>query len=158
MAYFRDKFRAIFQVKESPHRIALAFAFGVFMGISPFIGLHYIGGIFLAWLFGLNRLVAIIGISVNNPWTLVPISTSAVWLGVKMLGIDQVLPDVDWSSISLVAIMARLTDLEKFLVMIKKLLPLIAAFFTGSIVLCTLVSIASYFIILALITRYKKTT
>ncbi len=115
MAYFRDKFRAIFQIKESPHRIALAFAIGVFMGISPLLGLHYIGGVLLAMLFRLNKLVAIIGVSVNNPWTIVPISTFCVWVGAKILGIKQVLPEVDWGSISLTSIVMKFTSLENLM-------------------------------------------
>lgn len=156
MAYFRDKFRAIFQVKESPRRVALAFAFGVFMGISPFLGLHYIGGIFLAWLFRLNRLVAIIGISVNNPWTIVPISTFAVWLGAKLLGIKHVLPEVDWTNISLINMISRLKDLETFIVLVERLMPLIASFFVGSFIICTISAIASYFIVQILVNKYRK--
>ena len=156
MTYFKDKFRAIFQLKETPHRIALAFAFGVFVGISPFLGLHYAGGIFIAWLFRLNKLVAIIGISVNNPWTIVPLSTSAVWLGAKILSIQQVLPEVDWTSISLTSIISRFSDMESFLNLINKLMPLIKAFFAGSFILCTIFAVLSYFIILRLISRYRK--
>lgn len=160
MSYFRDKFRAIFNVKETPHRIALAFAFGVFMGISPFIGLHYIGGIFLAWFFRLNRLVAIIGISVNNPWTLVPISSFAVWLGAKVMGIRQVLPEVDWKGMTFITIVEWLksltTEPAKFIDLATTLMPLIKAFFVGSFLLCTASAIGSYFIIHRLATRYQK--
>jgi uncharacterized protein (DUF2062 family) len=157
MAYFRDKFRSIFQIKEPPHRIALSFAMGVFMGMSPLIGFHYIGGVLLAMLFRLNKLVAIIGISVNNPWTIVPISTFCVWVGAKLLGIKQVLPEVDWGSISLTSIMMKFTSLENLTRMIKELWPLLAAFFAGSFLICTLASIASYFIMLNLVNRYRKT-
>ena len=157
MAYFRDKFRSIFQIRESPHRIALAFAIGVFMGISPLLGLHYIGGVLLAMLFRLNKLVAIIGISVNNPWTIVPVSTFCVWVGAKLLGIKQVLPEVDWGSISLTGIVMKFTDLENLMNMIKDLWPLLSAFFVGSFLICTISAIASYFIIRELTDRYQKT-
>lgn len=161
MSYFRDKFRAIFNVKETPHRIALAFAFGVFMGISPFLGLHYIGGIFLAWFFQLNRLVAIIGISVNNPWTMVPISSFAVWLGAKVMGIKQVLPEVDWKGITFITIVDWLKSLTtepgKFIDLATTLMPLIKAFVVGSFLLCISAAIVSYFIIHRLATRYQKT-
>jgi len=160
MSYFRDKLRAIFNVQDTPHRIALAFAFGVFMGISPFLGLHYIGGIFLAWLFRLNRLVAIIGISVNNPWTLVPISTFSVWTGAKLMGIRQVLPEVDWQGITFMTIIewlkSLITEPNKFIDLAITLLPLIKAFIVGSFIVCTLSAIASYFIINILANRYKK--
>ena len=111
MTYFKDKFRAIFKIKDTPHRIALAFALGVFMGISPLLGLHYIGGIALAWLFRLSRLVAVVGVSVNNPWTIVPISTFCVWTGAKLMGIKQVLPEVDWGNITLTSILGQMSDL-----------------------------------------------
>ncbi|RJR18002.1 MAG: DUF2062 domain-containing protein [Nitrospiraceae bacterium] len=160
MSYIRDKLRAIFNVQDTPHRIALAFAFGVFMGISPFLGLHYAGGIFLAWLFRLNRLVAIIGISVNNPWTLVPISTLSVWTGAKLMGIKQVLPEVDWGSISFMTVVewgkSLITEPGKFIDLAITLLPLIKAFVAGSFVVCTLSAIISYVIISKLANRYKR--
>jgi uncharacterized protein (DUF2062 family) len=157
MAYFRDKFRSIFQIKEPPHRIALSFAMGVFMGMSPLIGFHYIGGVLLAMLFRLNKLVAIIGISINNPWTIVPISTFCVWVGAKLLGIKQVLPEVDWGSISLSSIVMQFTSLENLTNLIKELWPLLAAFFAGSFLICTIAAIVSYFIMLELVSRYRKT-
>ncbi|MBI4825737.1 MAG: DUF2062 domain-containing protein [Nitrospirae bacterium] len=160
MAYLRDKFKSIMQVHETPHRIALAFALGVFMGNSPFLGLHYVGGIFLAWIFRLNKLVAFVGVSVNNPWTIVPISTFSVWLGAKILMIKDVLPEVDWNAMTFTTVMAWLkslvTDSDNFFNLILDLMPLIKSFFVGSFIVCTLSSIASYFIILGVARRYKK--
>ncbi len=156
MSYFRDKLRSIFKVKDSPHRIALAFAFGVFMGISPLLGFHYAGGIFLAWLFRLNRLVAIIGISVNNPWTIVPLSSLAVWVGAKIMGIKQVLPEVDWKNMGLLSMIKKLANWENFLYAVNQMMPLIKAFIVGSFVICTVLAVISYFIIYSLAARYKK--
>lgn len=156
MAYFREKFKSIFKVKDSPQRIAAAFAVGVFMGISPLLGLHYIGGFFLAWLFRLNKLVTLVGVSVNNPWTIVPISTFCVWIGARIMGITQVLPEVDWRQTSLMSIMGRLTDLDQFLSVVRQLMPLIKSFFVGSFVICTAAAGVSYFIIQILAHRYHK--
>lgn len=156
MSYFRDAFRSIFKVQDSPHRIALAFAVGVFMGISPLLGLHYIGGIFLAWLFRLNKIVAVVGVSVNNPWTIVPISTFCVWVGAKLIGIKQVLPEVDWKHLSLMNILGGLSDFDNLILAVKKMLPLISAFFVGSFIICTVSAVISYFIIHNFAVRYKK--
>lgn len=157
MSYFRDKFRGIFNVKETPHRIALAFALGVFMGISPLIGLHYIGGFIIAWLFRLNKLVTLIGVSVNNPWTIVPLSSFSVWLGAKLIGLKQVLPEVDWENVTLTNIISKFTDMDRFINMTKEIMPLLASFFVGSFVICTIAAITSYFIIQISVTRYRKT-
>jgi uncharacterized protein (DUF2062 family) len=153
---FRDKFKSIFKVKDTPHHIAMAFAMGVFMGISPLLGLHYILAFVTAWLFRLNKLVAIVGVSVNNPWTIVPISTFCVWIGAKLLGIKQVLPEVDWKSLNLTSIVKKLTDLDNFLAVVNQLMPLIKAFFAGSFVVCTLSAIVSYFIIKTVAMRYHN--
>lgn len=157
MAYFRDKFKSIFQVKDTPHRIAMAFAIGVFMGISPFLGLHYIGAFFIAWLFKLNKLVAMVGVSVNNPWTIVPISTFCVWVGAKLMGIKQVLPEVDWQHVSLMSIIGRFSDLQGFIDMVRQLWPFLASFLVGSFLICTVSAVAGYIIIQILITKYKNT-
>lgn len=156
MAYFRDKFKSIFKVKDSPHRVALAFAVGVFMGISPFLGLHYIGAFLLAWFFRLNKLVALVGVSVNNPWTIVPITSFCVWIGAKLIGMNQVLPHVEWKHVTLPKIATKMADPENFLYIIKQLLPLIKAFFVGSFVICTVSAVVSFFIIHILASRYQK--
>lgn len=157
MGLFKDKFRTILLVKDSPHRIALAFAIGVFLGISPFLGLHYIGGFFVAWLAGLNKLVTMIGISVNNPWTIVPLSSFCVWIGAKLIGIKQILPEVEWESVTLMNVLGKFSDFHNFIEMIKQLWPLIASFFVGSLLIGSISAVASYFIIQMIMTRYKKT-
>jgi len=157
MSYFRDKFRGIFNIKDTPHRIAMAFALGVFMGISPLIGLHYLGAFFLAWLFRLNKLVTLIGASVNNPWTIVPISSFSVWVGAKLIGLKKVLPDVDWGNVTITNIVSKFTDMDKLIYLMKELMPLIASFFVGSMIMCTITSVASYFILQMLVIRYRKT-
>jgi hypothetical protein len=72
---YRDKLRGIFYVKETPHKIALSFAFGIFWGFSPFLGLHTIIAFFTAWLLGLNRFIAVAGVYITNPWTIIPAYT-----------------------------------------------------------------------------------
>ena len=129
---------------------------GVFVGISPFLGLHYIGAFFLAWLFRLNKLVAVVGVSVNNPWTIVPLSTFSVWIGAKMIGIKEVLPDIDWAGITFTKIAGKFTDIASLTSMTKTLWPVISSFFVGSMLICTISAMASYVIIKMLLGKYKK--
>ena len=53
----------------SPHSIALGFTFGVIAAMTPLFGLHFIIGIFLAWIFGASVIASLIGNCVGNPWT-----------------------------------------------------------------------------------------
>ena len=93
--------RSLLALDESPRRIALAFAVGVFLAFSPFIGLHTLLGLGIAFLFGLNRVAMLVGLFVNNPWTLVPIYAIATYIGGLMVGFPgQVsLPQVGWNQL-----------------------------------------------------------
>jgi uncharacterized protein (DUF2062 family) len=57
------------RLPHSPHSIALGFTFGVAAAITPFFGLHFFIGIFLAWCFRASIFASIIGNLVGNPWT-----------------------------------------------------------------------------------------
>ncbi len=97
---FRDKISQILSIRESPHRIALAFSVGIFIGMSPLLGIHTLLGIAVAWQFRLNKLVTLVGVYVTNPWTIIPIYTFGTWLGAKLLGVRHLLPDIDWSHLT----------------------------------------------------------
>lgn len=96
---FRERFRELLSINEPPHRLALAFSIGLFVGISPALGLHTVLGIAIAWLLGLNRVATLIGVYVTNPWTIVPIYTFSTWVGARLIGAEDILPDVKWSDV-----------------------------------------------------------
>jgi len=93
--------RSLLALDESPQRIALAFAVGVFLAFSPFLGLHTFLGLGIAFLFGLNRVAMLVGLFVNNPWTLVPIYGVATYLGGLVVGFPgQIsLPELGWNQL-----------------------------------------------------------
>lgn len=51
----------------SPEKIALGIAVGNFVGILPFLGLHTIMGIAIAYLMGLNQVIVFLGAQISNP-------------------------------------------------------------------------------------------
>ncbi|MEK6673339.1 MAG: DUF2062 domain-containing protein [Nitrospirota bacterium] len=138
----RDKLRLIFSVNESPRRVALAFAVGVFIGMSPLLGAHTILGFIAATLLRLNMLVTMAGVYVTNPWTIIPIYTFCTWVGAKCLGINDIIPDIEWSGVT-------------FLSLIGKLSPMLKPFILGTILIGTLSSLTAYFVIHYLLKRKK---
>jgi uncharacterized protein (DUF2062 family) len=86
--------------EQSPHKLALTCALGVFIGISPLIGLHTVMTFVFAWLFSLN-LATLFAISVliNNPWTMIPVYSIdhlfGTWL-FNYLNIDYVQLEPVW--------------------------------------------------------------
>lgn len=68
--YFYYRFR---RLKGDPHRVALAVALGVFIGITPTIPFHLITILGLTTIFRLSRLAAVLGCTViSNPLTVAP--------------------------------------------------------------------------------------
>jgi uncharacterized protein len=124
----------ISSIKESPHRVSLAFAIGVFIGMSPFLGIHTVLGILVAWLFRLNKVATIIGVYVTNPWTIIPIYTFSTWVGTKLLGIGMICPEMDWRHMTLSRILNEFS-------------PILKPFFFGSLLIGTLSAILSYVVI-----------
>lgn len=56
----------------TPRQTALAFAIGVFLSFSPFLGLQVLLGFGLAFTFGLSRAVMFAGLCTNLPWLMLP--------------------------------------------------------------------------------------
>jgi hypothetical protein len=97
----RNYVHRLLALDDSPERIALAFAIGVFLAFSPLLGLHTFLGLTIAFAFGLNRPAILIGVFVNNPWTLVPIYALGTYIGGHVLGFPETtsLPDFSWDQL-----------------------------------------------------------
>lgn len=63
--------RRLLTEESSPRRLALAFGVGAACGPPPIFFLHLASAAGLAWLLRLNKVVAVIGCNVTNPWTVI---------------------------------------------------------------------------------------
>ncbi len=70
----------------TPYSLAAGFAFGAAISFTPFVGLHFLFGGLLAWIFRANILASAFGTAVGNPWTFPFIWTAIYNLGYWMLG------------------------------------------------------------------------
>ena len=130
----RERLQLILSVKDTPHRLSLAFSLGVFIGMSPLLGLHTVLGVLVSTVFRLNRLVTLAGVFVTNPWTIIPIYTFSTLVGARCLGIKHILPDIDWNHITFGAL---LNDFR----------PLLMPFIFGTVLIGVFSSLISYAII-----------
>lgn len=130
----REKFRQILVIKDSPGLLALSFSTGIFIGMSPLLGIHTLLGVIVAWRFRLNKLVTLLGVYITNPWTIIPIYSFGTWFGVKLLGIHKVLPEVDWTSVT-------------FLDLIGKCRKLVLPFIVGNTVMGAIAAFIGYWVI-----------
>ncbi|HAG52542.1 MAG TPA: hypothetical protein DCL21_02025 [Alphaproteobacteria bacterium] len=70
----------------SSHKIALGFAFGALVSFTPYMGLHGLLAILLAYMFSASIVSAIIGTIIGNPWTFPLIWAWSLNLGNFILG------------------------------------------------------------------------
>ena len=73
---------------DTPARTAAAYAVGVFFGFSPFLGLHTILGLGVAFALNLNRVAVLLGIYSNLPWILPAYYTVTTLAGALILRAD----------------------------------------------------------------------
>lgn len=139
----KERLKSLLIVRDSPHRIALAFAMGVMVGISPLLGIHTVLGLVMASIFRLNRVVTLTGVYVTNPWTIVPIYAFSTWVGAIMLGADISANAVDWHNIGLATIG-------------KELEALLFPFIAGSSTVAVAASVLSYFIVRKIIGKSRS--
>jgi uncharacterized protein (DUF2062 family) len=81
--------RKLLQESRSPNHSALSFAVGAAISFSPFLGLHFLLALLIAFLFRLNKLEVAMGTLVNNPWTVAFVYSSAFFMGNGLLGWDM---------------------------------------------------------------------
>lgn len=128
----REKLRNIVYAKDSPRKVAMSFAVGTFIGVSPFLGFHTVLILAVAWMFRLNKVVALTAAYITNPLTLIPIYTFCIWIGAVLLGVDITAVKIDWDDFTMSVLFSEL-----------KLI--VAPFFLGTTVLGGVGALASYF-------------
>lgn len=153
MRSFKDLIKQLLHIEDSPERTALAYALGIFLGFSPFLGLHTIGGIVVAFLFRMNRVAVLLGVWTNLPWWIIPYYTVATWVGMKVIGF-QIDPAV-------LAEIFRLGLNEGFIQSdfwnrLASQSDLLLAFGVGSLILGTMLSFIAYPLSLRWIKFYRS--
>lgn len=140
--YIRDRIKAILKLDEPPHKLALAFALGVFVAFTPTIGLHLVTCLLLAWAFRVSKFVVITASLINNPWTMVPLYGFCIWLGLRITGNGGAAPSIAWGDLSLTNFYGVLR-------------PYIWPFVAGTLVVGVFAAVLSYFLFYYIALRYK---
>ena len=137
---------------DSPRRTAAAFALGVFLSFSPFMGLQILVGMATAFLLKLNRPAVFIGLCANLPWIIVPWYTLTTIAGGLILN-RPVVADFGQRFDALMKLSFYTAEFR------SQAFDLVAPFFwsylIGSTAGAILVGIAAYFVTVPLLTRWR---
>lgn len=83
----------VLHAHDTPHRIALGVAIGIFVAWTPTVGFQMVLTVALAWLLGANKLVGVPFVWISSPLTFVPIYLPNYYVGRWILSSDVPPPD-----------------------------------------------------------------
>ena len=138
----------------SPKRTAAAFALGVFLSFSPFLGLQILVGMGLAFLLKLSRPAVFLGLNANLPWILVPWYTVTTVAGGMLL--DRPIP-ADFGRRFDALMELSFYTREFRAAAIDLLAPFLWSFIVGSTIGAFVVGVTTYFVMAPLLARCRLT-
>ena len=151
---FRAAFRRLLAIDDPPERTALAFSIGVFIGFSPFLGLHTILATLLAFLFRFNKIAIYTGTFLNNPFlTLVPIIIASYAVGAFILGRPLRIPDEGLELLKY----PRLLSGDYYQLLFVQSRGILWTFAVGAMVLSVICSLLAYPLTLRALRIYRST-
>jgi uncharacterized protein (DUF2062 family) len=132
------------KIRGQPREIALGFALGLFVGMTPFIGLHTVMAIPLAALLKWNKISAAVAVWFTNAATAPFIYSITYVVGARIAGIKQVFSWKDVESLSAVYRLILHTP------------EMIWAMVIGGVILGLPLAVAGYYLAFYVVGRYQE--
>ena len=86
---WRKAYHRFLKIRGHPREISLGFALGLFVGMSPFMGLHTAIAILMAALFKWNKISAALAVWISNPLSAPVIYGITYLIGAKVLSYEN---------------------------------------------------------------------
>ncbi len=144
LAAARQKaYERFLRIHGTPQEIALGFALGLFVGMSPFLGFHMAIAVFLAALFEWNKVSAAVGVWISNPLTVPVIYPLTYLVGAKLLGSEKIYR------------FPQTMDMDYILHMIRSAPEIISTLTLGGIIFGIPLGVAGYLFAYVAVKKYQ---
>ena len=139
---FRERIRAMMSLDCSNRELAVSFALGMLVGVSPYFGLQTWICLSLSSFFRVPVFPMLLVSSVTNPLTVAFVYAGTTKVGMLLLGIDSCDIDFNWGDLGFsdIRLMGKTV-----------LLP----FFLGTHLVGIILSVFTYFIVYYIVKRYR---
>lgn len=132
------------RIRGQPQEIALGFALGIFIGMSPTMGVQMPIAVFFAALLKWSKIAAAFGVWITNPFTSPFVYGLTYIVGAKLLGLGNALTLPDEFTWSIVR------------EMLKSAPVILGALTLGGAVLGLPLAVLSYYLSFAAVNKYQK--
>ncbi len=145
-ASLRRRYYRFINFNGTPRKIALGFALGIMVGMTPFLGVHIITCVSLAAMLGWSKLTALLGCQITNFLTAPLIYPLNYWVGLKLIGMSN---DVKWTKVS---------DGAEMFDLMKQSPQILVDLFVGGVIVGMPLAIAAYIAVLKIFRLYRRRT
>lgn len=144
LASAQKTYERFLKIRGHPREIALGFALGLFVGMTPFMGLHTIAAVAVAALFKWNKISAAISVWITNAVTAPLIYGITYLVGARLMGLEKAFNLKEINSLSAVF------DL------ILKAPEIVWAMIVGGVVIGLPLAIIGYYFAFSITSRYQE--
>lgn len=138
-AYYR-----FLKIRGNPREIALGFALGILVGMTPFMGLHMAIAVPLAALFKWNKFSAALAVWISNPLSAPVVYGITYYVGAKVLFFENGYQ------------LPTQFDLDALLYTLRSAPEIIGILLVGGLVVGLPLAVAGYFFALKTIVEYRE--
>jgi len=143
----------LLHIHDTPERTAAAYALGVFLGFSPFLGFHTILAVILAFVLNLNRVAVLLGVYSNLPWIIAAYYAFTTMVGAAIMRV-RVPPGFRERLFELFELSTRSREFWRQLGQLLE--PLVLPYFIGSLLGAALLAAVAYPVALAFLQRRRR--
>ena len=140
----RKIYERFVKIRGNPREIALGFALGIFIGMTPTMGIQMPIAVFIAALLKWSKISAAFGVWITNPVTSPFIYGFTYIVGAKLIGLKSILTvpaDLNWSIVKEILINAPV---------------IFGALTVGGIIVGLPLAVLSYYLSIAALNKYQQ--
>ena len=137
-------YKRFIKLKGAPREIALGFSLGLMIGMTPFLGAHFVSSILLASLLGWSKIAALVGANITNVFTAPLIYPINYWVGYKLVGTSG---GVQWPTAFRTA---------EIVALVRQSPLILVDLSVGGMVLGIPLAVVGYFLVFRIICLYRK--
>jgi hypothetical protein len=141
----------VLSLDDTPHRIALGVAIGIFVAWTPSIPAQMVSVIALSWLLRANKLVGLPFVWITNPVTILPIYGPNLLLGQWILG----KPVGNFSALY-GAMHFGGGPIETAQIWWSAIAPILVELWVGSLIVATILGVMTYFTMYRIIVVWRR--
>ena len=144
LAPVKKAYERFLKIRGHPREIALGFALGLLVGMTPFMGLHTVVAVAVAALLKWNKISAAISVWITNAVTAPIIYSVSYLVGAWLMGIEKAFQLKDIKSISAIH------------ELILKTPEIVWAMMVGGMVIGLPLAVTGYYVAFSITSRYQE--